>query len=275
MNSHLLLKEYSDLLSDLSKLVEEDKFPVFKYSEERNPDSFYFKWESLPEVTETKTIEKKPRILTPGSRNITCRLCPDRSTGIRNFLSIGKLPYLVLHYTGEFRPSQPSFSKTRKDQIFRSFDSEDLFSRMVEKVFSLNWKDFFYQEFPGCNFNPDRSTLENWDKRMNSCLSQVKQTIEENEIRAVLITGGAAVLHYGREKAHSLTGVIQDLDLGGMQIPSMVIRSPDAVLSLEKKRKSLEKNKNTPEYKSAREEENRVKLEIVKYLQVFKDRFFL
>jgi hypothetical protein len=268
------LEKYSKTLVDLSKLISENKFFINNLSNEPKVDFIQFKWDiKLPQNSIDKKIVK-PLHLKSTERNIVCKLCLDRSFGIRNFLHKGNVPILVLHYTGEFRPNLPIYTKPTSERIFRNFESEEIFHRMIQKVFSISMRDFYYQEYPGCVFSNKTFDMNLWKNRLENCNAHIQETIESEKIKAILITGGAAVLLFGKEDAQKKIGLIEDFSFGSTSIPTMVIRSPDAVLQIENRRKNIDQKKNPNEFKKAKEQENQLKIEIVNYLQKFKDRFF-
>ncbi|HMW06964.1 MAG TPA: hypothetical protein PKC94_17885, partial [Leptospiraceae bacterium] len=206
------------------------------------------------------------------AENIRCKLCPKKIAGIRNYIHKGNKPVLVLHYTGEFRKGQPSLSKTNPSLALRTRDSEDLFDRLIKKVFNFSSKEFFFQEYPACSFNHNTSTLADWKTRMEACDLHVKNTILANNIKGIILMGSAAVMRLGAEQAKEKTGKLEPLSFQEVEIPTLVIRSPEGVFSLEEKRKKLEHNKTSEGYKLAKKEEDEVKIGLVEHLTLFKNK---
>ncbi|MBL0266056.1 MAG: hypothetical protein IPQ05_19870 [Leptospiraceae bacterium] len=99
----------------------------------------------------------------------------------------------------------------------------------------------------------------------------MKETIESHGINAVILMGSAAVLRFGVEGAKARTGKIENFSFGGIELPVLVIRSPEGVFSLEEKRKKLESNKISDAYKQAKKEEDEVKLSLVEQLTGLKN----
>ena len=71
---------------------------------------------------------------------------------------------------------------------------------------------------------------------------------------------------------YNLLEKIYPFEFDDFEVPSIVIRSPEKVLSLEDKKKKLEHLKESSEYKNAVEEEKNIKLQIVRTLTDFKNR---
>jgi hypothetical protein len=264
------LDTYLDILGDAKYLIQKGDFPFWKQEGERTPEDYHFSWKS-PELSPSGPIFKKPRTPLSTEKNASCKLCSAKLGPIKGFVQPGNFPVLILHYTGEFRKGQKPFFK-RQGQTFRTTEAENLMDRLIRKVFELSFSDFYFQEFPGCMFNHDASSLSDWETRLNHCWQYVEETVRENSIKGIIITGSAAVLKYGKDKALELTGQIQNQVFAGSTIPLVVLRSPEGILHLEEKRKKLESKKSSPEYQKARAEENSVKENIVKYMSEFKSR---
>ncbi len=271
LSQRLILEKYSIILAELKNVVQNDEFPINKYAEQKLPDEFNVKWKSAPKKILNLVPNFKPSV-SELTRNLTCKKCMDRISAIRGFIHQGSIPILVLHYTGEISPNKKVFSKTGKNQVFREQNQEDLFDRMVQKVFSVRMRELNYQEFPGCNFKNVNSSSDEWKQRSKNCLEHVALTVKSNNIKGIIITGRAAVSYYGIEKAENLLEKIHPFEFEDFEIPSIVIRSPEKVLSLEDKKKKLEHLKESSEYKNAVEEEKNIKLQIVRTLTDFKNR---
>ena len=274
MQSRLLLEKYSEILGDLKELINNQEFINYKYSEEREPNSYHFNWKNLNsneiEYFEVSNLEK-PEI-PKDSRNIICKKCPDRAAAIRGFIQKGNIKILVLHYTGELNPNKKVFSKLGKNQIFREGKQEEIFDRLLKKVFSHSIREFYFQEFPGCNFNHKNSNEKDWKRRCDNCLDHVEETVISEDIQGIIITGRAAVSYYGYSQAESLLEKIIDFKIKNISIPAIVIRSPEKLLSLEYQKNKFENNKNSKEYKIALEEEKVIKKQVVDSLIHFKEK---
>ncbi len=268
-----VLEGYLEVLRDLEFLIQEQKFAFLKKEGEKSLDSFHFSWLEINH----EPNKTKPKKIFPSSnkeKNVVCQLCPDRQIPIKNFFHKGILPILILHYTAEFRKNQKTTFKSDKS-ILKNPETEDILNRLLYKVFSKTLPNFYFQEYPACIFNQNTSEGVDWKNRVENCWTLVEDTILKEKIQGIILTGGAAVLKYGLERAKELTGIIQELTIHSKKIPIVVLRSPDALLSLEKKRKQYEKNKNSLEYQKAREEEQEIKQSTLDYMFLFKKRLGL
>lgn len=262
--------QFANILSDVEYLLKEESFEIFRLPDEKNPFGYQFKW--TPIFSEHDKF-KQSQIAKPSdiAENMKCKLCPKKLAGIRNYLHKGNKQVLVLHYTSEYRKGQSSLTKLNPSLTLRTRDSEDLFDRLIKKVFNFSSKDLFFQEYPACNFNHNASTLDDWKVRMDACNLHVKNTIQSHGIKAVILMGSAAVMRLGAEEARNKTGKLELLSFGDLEIPTLVIRSPEGVFSLEEKRKKLESNKSSEAYKAAKKEEDEVKKGLVDQLTHFKN----
>ncbi len=269
----IVLEKFLEILQDTKHVLQHSPIPFLQKEGERPIDHFYFKWSSIQASPEKKSTHILPSVLGPLSKekNASCNLCPKKLSPIKNFFQKGNVPILVLHYTGEIKKGGNNFFK-KPNQIFRTLEAEDLFDRLVKKVFGCGIRDLYFQEFPACVFNYDNSLESDWKSRLDHCTTHVEDTIQKNGIKGVIITGSAAVLYYGNEKARELTGKIQTVSFGNVSIPLVVLRSPEGILGVEQKRKKLEINKTSKEFISIQKEETEMKINIVKYMQEFKNR---
>ncbi|MCB1160261.1 MAG: hypothetical protein KDK45_22350, partial [Leptospiraceae bacterium] len=253
-------------------LLQKGAFPILRKGREPQPDSYSFTWEIKAE--ELKTQEIATGIIRKHARdsvepNFTCKLCPGKLAGIRQFIHEGQKPILVLHYTGEHRVGKKPQAKKSKNLIFRTEEAEDLFSRLVQKVFSISYRQLHYQEYPACVFSPSGSTEKDWKHRIDSCNQYVKETLEKKKIRAVIMLGSPALFYFGNTLARENTDKMVRFNFSGLEIPGIVLRSPEAILHFEDKKKSLNPEREAEKYKEAREEERKIKLNIVEQLQRF------
>lgn len=275
MHSRTILEKYYQILSDLKEVV--NSVPIYKLDQEKEPDDFSLSWKSSlkdKKVTFSDTSPDKLEIPSD-ARNVTCKLCPERVSAIRGFIHKGTVGLLVLHYTGEISPNKKIYSKIGKKQIFREELEEDIFDRMIKKVFNIGMRDLYFQEFPGCNFNPKSTEKSRWMDRTKNCLSHVHKTVTDEGIRGIIITGRAAVSYYGYEKAESMLDKIYPFEFDGLSLPAIVIRSPEKLLSLEENKKKYEKSKNKIELEKAITEEREIKIQVVNTLTQFKQQVLL
>lgn len=170
--------------------------------------------------------------------NFRCNLCPDRMYPVRKYYRQGSLPILVVHHTGNFMRMEPRRDMSLK-YIMGSAAEDELFKRMLAAAGKVP-ADLHYQEYLACHFNPERSMEEDWNERGSHCLNHLKDSIHQHHIQLLLLTGTAAVLLLGEDKARecSRTGEIISLPLGSGSnaVAAMCIRSPAALLALEQKR---------------------------------------
>lgn len=259
-----LKEKFLEIIQDSSYLIKNNFIPISYFANEKKIDEFNF------EISESKKIEKEnPKLNLTGEKNFLCKLCKNKLTAIKTFQHKGNIPVLILHYSGETRKKFPPFTKTKSNLIFKNENLEDLFDRLCKKAANKNMRDFYFQEFPACNFSPQNSEEIDWSNRVNLCKSHVIETLESNQIKLILFVGITAVLFYGKEKASEFTGKILDVEFGGKKYSSMVLRSPEGILSLEEKRKNLENKKNSSEYEKAKSEEDKVKKETLENFKEF------
>lgn len=270
------LLEFNSILKDMIYILENGEYSGLP--EKTIPDVHLY-WKELAELPRTEFSKTVPKTVfsvnSDSEKNSKCRLCAGKLSPIRSFIHTGSVPVLVLHYTGEFRKKQKPFYKTDRNAVFRTEESENLMDRLVKKVFGFPMRNFFYQEIPACTFNADTSSDSDWTERIRNCMIHAEETIKIHNIRAIIITGAAAVLMLGKERAGAETGKISRYRFGNTETEGIVLRSPEGMLALEARRKALENNKNSDEYKKAREEENRVKEDTVRYMTEFRSRFSL
>lgn len=264
-----VLEQYSDILNDFFYLTKNESFPIYKFKQENHPDRIFLTWNQKSKNIQEKkqNIIEKPNI-SKIEKNFICKLCKNKLSGIRSFIKLGNKPILVLHYSGEYRKGKQPISKTKSNLVFNTEEEDDLFERMVRKAFGHSSRDFFFQEYPACNFNPNIEG--DWAERLKNCEKFINETIVENSILAILMVGSSAILKFGKDKAHSLIGKTIYYEFLDKQIPLIVLRSPKAVLALEAKTKKFESDKRSIEYKNAKNEENSLKKQIIEELTRFK-----
>lgn len=270
MTNDSVWRKFREVVSEIGFLVQNDRFPLRRLEGEAEPDSVDIVYTPVkPEVTSSDLVSLSKKGLTvrlkPTSvdRNITCQLCPERISGIRSFLHRGRKPILVLHYTGRISAKQPVHVKRSPGQIFSSQEAMDLFDRMIQKVFGFSALEFYFQEFPGCNFKPD--SPQGWKQWTQNCESQVHSTIEEFGIQAILILGSSASLIWGREEASGKLGEIFSF----CGVHASVVRSPEAILALETKRKQAVRDGNPSETERWKSEEIQVKNSVLNEISGF------
>jgi hypothetical protein len=256
-------KEFLEILDGLENLIQKNQFPIIEFQNDKKIDSY-----NLDLLLKTKQTPQKTPIFENKHReaNLTCKLCPKKISGIRNFIHKGTLPILVLHYSSEFQKNKKFTAKTNSDTIFREKKFDEVFERMFQKSFGTSMKELYYQEFPACNFSNQMSNETDWTERQKNCTRYVEDTIERYNIQMLLFIGASAVMYFGKEEANHRTNQIQNVQIGKINIKSMVLRSPEGILSLEDKRKKINKEKEKDLFEKAKQEEDTVKLGILESL---------
>ncbi|XDD48699.1 hypothetical protein AB3N59_09530 [Leptospira sp. WS92.C1] len=265
------------ILGDLRFLIQKKQIPILQFSGEKPPETTELIWkeETWDSTEQNKDLQLEAegiqvrRPARAAERNFICKLCTERISAIRNFLVKGRKPILVLHYTGEIVPGRPSFSKTSPDQVFRTKDAEDLFGRMIQKQFGFSHKEFYYQEYPACIFNQTKSNASDWKTRTEKCETQVKETIDSENIKGIILLGSSAIAVYGKEKALEMMGRTLDFLPG---IPMIVLRSPEAISAIETKRKNFTGSKESFEFETIKKEEVSIKESILSQLALFQNK---
>lgn len=173
--------------------------------------------------------------------NMRCTSCPDRIYAVRRYRIDGRLPILLLRYNYPLDEKAPAHPDRSAKGLFATPEEDDLFLRMIQAA-GLDVGDLHVQEFPACHFD-QRSLPEDWNARTRACLEHVSATVRERSIQQILVTGAAAVLLFGDE-AQGLAEKGQSFPLEVMDPPvsCLVIRSPAALLAMERRRLSIEKS---------------------------------
>ena len=200
--------------------------------------------------------------------NFRCSLCADRMYPVRRYNRPGRRPILVLYHSGSYGRGPARLDRSR-DHIFGSPEEDDLFARMLGAV-GLSLEDLHYQEYPACHFNAVRSTGDDWRDRGDHCLGHVHETVARSEIQLMILTGPAAVILLGEERALELSIDCGKawIPVGDREVPALVMRSPAALIALENKRKKLKtRGGDEAAVKEALDEEKRVKNQVVAALK--------
>ena len=277
-----LLAEFAELTGDLAVALqsEADEWVLRVHGEDR-PEEIEFTYTPPADKTDPREdtnapdaaarAPTAPRTLTA---NAACTLCADRTFPLRRFRRPGRLPVLVLHYSGPFRPGD-SLRDRSAELLFGTPEEDGLYDRMLQAL-ELTRDDFHYLQYPGCVFNPERSLPEDWNRRCGNCLKHLNETVSTNGIRLLLLFGMSAVFLLSEEKARAmaLTAETLPVPLDAGELPALVLRSPAAVRALEKKRAGLvSKGRDDPDYQKAMEEEKRVKQSMLDALRAARSRF--
>ncbi|WP_061216023.1 hypothetical protein [Leptospira santarosai] len=272
-----IFSELGRILKDFRFLIQKKQIPILQFSGEQPPEIAELVWREevwLPS-SQSHDLELEAtgiqvrRTARAAERNFVCKLCTERISAVRNFIIKGRKPILVLHYTGEIAPGKPAFSKTSPDQIFRTKEAEGLFERMIRKQFGFSHREFYYQEYPACIFSHSKSNAESWKVRTEKCEVQVKETIDSEKIRGIILLGTSAIAVYGKEKALEMMGRTLDFLPG---VPMVVLRSPEAIAAIETKRKNFTGAKDSFEFETIKKEEISIKESILSQLALFQNK---
>lgn len=215
------------------------------------------------EPAEKRTRSEPPAVtLTP---NAACRLCPGRMYPVRRFQREGKGRVLFLYFNGAVEPGKVRTDKSDKN-ILGSAEEDDLLFRMLTAA-QFAKDEVTFQEFPACHFSADRSTPEDWTERASHCRVHLEAVIERLGLKRIIATGPAAFFLLGREKALAMaaSGISHPVQLAAGKIPVTVVRSPAALLAMEKKRRKMDRE--APEYAELVAEEKLVKDRILASLK--------
>lgn len=278
MNKINVFQEFNAILNETASLLANSQIPIKNFKHESYPEEIILKL-NIKEKSPTtapkfNSLVSKQNLIANADVNIRCRKCTGKIVFIPNFVHKGRQTILVLHYTGNTKKNQPSIPK-KKDMIFRTLEEEDLFDRMIRKIFNFPMRDLYYQEIPACSFKPEFSSETDWKNRIQLCTEYIKDTIIRFGIQGVVFMGYPAVMIFGKEKAKEMIGQSFVHEFDDIKMDSIVLRSPEAVLQYEKKSKSFATNKDSQEYKTAKEEENNLKRTIIEELTKFKERIGL
>ena len=198
--------------------------------------------------TEPKPSKIIKRELPP---NFRCESCAIRLYPVKKFFRAGKLPVLLLHYNGLLSKSRhQTLPRDRSANfVFGDKSENELFARILEKL-KFKWDDFNYQEYPACHFDAGMSSEEDWQERAQNCLEHVGKSVKAAQIKKIILCGNAAVALLGLKEAQSKA---QSMDIFPFpflassssvkktkeeKIDCVVLRSPAALLSLERQREA-------------------------------------
>ncbi|MDF3821495.1 hypothetical protein P3G55_16440 [Leptospira sp. 96542] len=245
-----VLNLFSEILSETNFLIKNNEFLIYKKQSENDPNDFVFPWKS--KLKDNLAIQKKIKKESERSNrelvNFPCTLCSGKVSGIRQYFKQGRLPILILHYSGATTPKEKPFTKKNPNQIFKDKLTEDCWKGLIEKSFQFSFEEFFYEEYPACNFSHVDSKESDWKDRIEKCKIHVKENIQEFGIKAVVILGSSAKLVFGADLARENLGKKIEWDLGGMVVPVITMRSPEALVFLEERAKKSEDPNNLFQY---------------------------
>lgn len=223
----------AELAAELAvTLAEAPEQWIYRQSDEPDPAGLVLLKPGLPPAGATRVA--KPSAELPA--NFRCQLCPDRMYPVRIFRRTGRLPALILHFNGPFGALH------RRDRsrefVLGDPEEDDCLQRLLAAV-GLGIDAFHFQEFTACHFNARRSLEEDWNHRRDHCLSHVQATVEETGVELIIAMGAAAVILFGAARAQEMAANSSktSLQFGARTLPALCLRSPAALLALERKRR--------------------------------------
>ena len=264
-------EDLTSLLDDVQILIRDKQFPILASPGEKSPVDFDFIYSPSSSPSKIAPEKKLPSAVRPENAepNAVCTLCSGRLYPVKVYRREGRLPVLFLLYNGSFGSVKRRTDRSRT-YVFGSAEEDDLFSRMTARA-GFRADDFFFQEFTACHFNPERSSPGDWEDRASNCRRHLLDTVKANNIKYLVAAGPAAILLLGEENARSLsqTSGEMEADLGEIKLPCAVIRSPQALLSIEARRQKL---KEGEKYTELLEEEKKIKRSILDTLEKIRQR---
>ncbi|MFN3603130.1 MAG: uracil-DNA glycosylase family protein [Leptonema sp. (in: bacteria)] len=188
------------------------------------------------------SIPEKENAKIPLTENQACQLCKNKLYAVRNYFKIPKISpkkIMVILYNGSL--NEKNIPKDFSHRFYFSSQEEDeIFNKMLSKV-NLNLQNLYVMEFVACHF-PGNSIYEEWKQRVENCLYFLKKNIIENQIEKLIVVGNAALLLFGEEAPNfAKSSTIFHSSIEEKKIPTLVLRSPLAILYIEKNRKEYEK----------------------------------
>jgi len=243
---------------------------VLNYSDEVYPLDLDFVYEPDQRISDQKTVLEKtdaiPKKVVSRNLNYLCTDCPGKMYPVRQYARAGKKDILVLYFNGSV---DGKAKPDRSDRyIFGSPEEDGLFSRMCEASgFVLS--DFHFQEFPACHFASTGNLDTAWKSRTDNCIKYVKKTVQEKNIKYIIFTGVCAQMYFGKEMALQKFKTMEffDPEIDGLNVSAMVLRSPAALLGMEKKRK----NAKGSDHEEILAEEKQIKTTILNALKRISD----
>lgn len=228
------LESLESILHDSEFLLKSREFPIYSFQTESYPDEIPLVFQ--PARLSTEAFEQT--ILDPDggivaidnylNRNFACKLCPDRDRGIRSFLTRGRKKLLILHYSGDTGGKNAILKKNNRT-IFRTKEIQESFQELIDRSLDTSYEEFFFQEYPACHFSKNMDP-ENWVRRTSACDEHVWETIQKENIKALLVLGSSAVLRWTPDFCKQNQGKLKVWTFpDGTSIPFAITRSPDAL----------------------------------------------
>jgi len=259
-----------EIVDELAYVLEEGAdLPVLRYRMEEDPLHLEFLYhppqEEAPafitapeEQSEVKEVIGQKEEQLPVNYN--CTFCSGRMYAVKKYFRKGNKPLLVIYHNGPFGATK--LSRDTSDRfIFGSPECDDIFFRLVQKL-GLQNDDPYYQEFLACHFSSDRSLPEEWNDRTRNCLHHLEDTIRKHSIKLIIAAGSPGVFLAGEElfkKQTTTPGILPFTTTYGQEVPLLLMRSPSALIAIEKKRKKFEQSSDRTRYEEVKAEEVQIK----------------
>ncbi|MCS7204353.1 MAG: hypothetical protein NZ853_01500 [Leptospiraceae bacterium] len=242
---HQVRDSYAKVLKEFSKYLEDiryiEPFPFLV----GNPPRVYLPLSNKrvePQMQRKERIESShSEVKITLNENQICQLCSNKAYAVRKYFkkpTKEELKIMILHYNGSIDNNQIPKDVSEKF-YFSSKEEDEVFNRMLSS-FHYTLENFYFQEFVACHFS-FQSSHEEWNTRVQNCLPFLEKNVKDHQIQKLMIVGSAAILLFGNEakeivkKPHLLPFHIHDLEL-----KAIILRSPQAILKLEQKRKELQ-----------------------------------
>ncbi len=176
---------------------------------------------------ETKAAVQKEPVRRHLPANFTCELCPDRLFPVRKFQRTGRIPVLLVYFNGSVNPTRVRPDKSH-EAVLSSKEEDSFFSSLLA---SAGWglDTFYTQQFPACHFNPERSSLADWTRRADHCLTHLRAAVAAAGIEHLLITSPSSQFLLGKEESQRLTQSGEEFlfEREGLRLTAHAIRRPD------------------------------------------------
>lgn len=246
MNQKQVFQSLIEIFDEASYFIKSNYLPITNLKSEQDPHDVSFSWRPLTKKTKEqrqKDNQEKQRT-NRELANFPCSLCSNKTTGIKNFFYPGRIPILVLHYSGASSLKEKPFIKKNPKQVFKEEITSKVWNTLIQSTYHFSSEELFYQEYPACNFNVNTSKNEDWKTRTDTCKVFIEENIKDYNLQGILLLGSSAKHVFGAEVAKQMVGKLTHWFLNGKNIPVMTLRSPEALVFLEEKSKQKSEEKN-------------------------------
>jgi len=250
MTQKEIFEKLIDLFEETKFFIKTNALPIRALQTEPDPQDIQFIWKPLTvKSKEQKQKDNQAKLRANKEMiNFPCSLCPNKTTGIKNFFYPGRFPILVLHYSGSSSPKEKPFIKKNPKQIFKDEITGKVWNDLIQNVYQFSAEELYYQEYPACNFNTTLSKDSDWKFRIDTCRSFVEENVRDFGIKGIILLGSSAKHVFGGEMAKQMLGKISIWDFSGTNIPVMTLRSPEALVVLDERSKQKNEEKTLFHY---------------------------